>query len=133
MKQTASGTQVAENVMIFLIVCKTGIQCTVNHSKPHILQTDSVNCGVFICHYAESYLQGKSLTEPFSIVRLRRKIKEVLEGSCVDAIRTRGIKLDTCRICNEGGKLKVKCIHCNQAYHDICVTKSSTGNYFCQK
>ena len=133
MKQISSGTQVAENIMTFIIACKTGIQCTVNHSKAHILQTDSVNCGIYICHYAECYLQGKPLTEPFSIVRLRRKIKEVLAGSCVDDIRTRGMNLHTCKVCNQGGKLEVTCIRCNQGYHDLCVTKSTTGNYFCQK
>ena len=133
MKQTASGTERAEHAMLFIIACKTGIQCIVNRSKPHILQTDSVNCGVFICYYAECYLQGKSLTAPFSILRLRKKIKEVLAGSCVDDIRTRGIKLDVCKICSKAGNLAVNCIRCNQGYHDKCVTKSSTGNYFCGK
>ena len=111
----------------------TGVNCVVDRSKPHVLQTDSVNCGIFVCHYAECYLQGKSLTAPFSVVRMRRKIKEVLAGACVDDIRTRGVNREECKICNRRGNLQVKCARCNQGYHDECVTKLSTGNYFCQK
>ena len=133
MNQTASGADIAENILLFIIESKTGIKCIVNRSKPHVLQADSFNCGVFICYYAESYLQGKPLTAPFSVLRLRRKIKEVLAGSCVDDIQTQGRNLEVCKSCKQAGNLDVRCIRCNQGYHDKCVTRSSTGNYFCQK
>ena len=133
MKQTASGADIAENILLFIIESKTGIKCIVNRSKPHVLQADSFNCGVFVCYYAESYLQGKPLTAPFSVLRLRRKIKEVLAGSCVDDIKTQGRNLEVCKSCKQAVNLNVRCIRCNQGYHDKCVTRSSTGNYFCQK
>lgn len=88
---------------------------------PHrTLQTDSVNCGVFVMWYAFQLAHALPITDHLDPNEFRRFAFQVIAGNCMQRSH---FSDETCRICHHAHSLepRVQCKQCKQWFHCDCV------------
>ncbi|KAK5648412.1 hypothetical protein RI129_003304 [Pyrocoelia pectoralis] len=88
------------------------------------VQSDSWNCGVYICYYSETLIQGHSFSQNFNPAEYRKYIQSKIINTS-ESLET------VCHICGcENNELF--CRICNRWVHKICANvPSSNDPYIC--
>lgn len=106
---------------------------------PSAIQADPTNCGVFVMHNAQLFLQNDCAPGPISIFSPNQKRAQIR------SIILHNLKIDTdkCPICDNGDEQSAEmhlCELCGRWVHYVCDKRDSIGNvlrdsfdYICQR
>ncbi|XP_066935256.1 uncharacterized protein [Clytia hemisphaerica] len=102
----------------------------INLNMPHTLQTDTHNCGVFICYYGKCIVQDESINDAFGVDVFRQSMVKDLTGNCLFSYDP-SVGKRLCKVCkktddagDESSRVRwVQCGRCFQWTHNMCSLK----------
>ncbi|XP_076810703.1 uncharacterized protein LOC143453306 [Clavelina lepadiformis] len=111
----------ARNFVSRILLDKFGFILNFVESPIRTLQSNTVDCGMFVCMYANWLAHGEDLNQNISGTVCRKHIYDAVAGNCLQGIEN-AYKKSICKICNLAiNGFWVDCVRCQQWYHTKCV------------